>query len=113
METLKSIWDAVAGVLDAMKINFWYLLLWIAAGYIQSKYFGWFTKISDAWKTLILGSIFSIIYALVNRPFTQKATWVEFFASYIFATSLYELLLKDVANKAVAFIRGWFDKKFS
>ena len=40
--------------------------------------------------------------ALPNDPCD---TWVEFFASYIFATSMYELFIKKLVNRVVSFIQ--------
>lgn len=112
METIKTVFSEANGFLLTLKINVMYVLLWVAAGYVQSQYFKWFTKFSDAWKTLVLGSVFSVVYAILLRDVTTKATWVEFFASYIFATSFYELLLKDSVSKVVAYAKKLFEKKF-
>jgi hypothetical protein len=111
MEAIKEIFQSIGEFLTALKINPMYVLLWVAAGYIQQEYFTWYAKINEAWKTLILGSIFSVIYAILLRPVTMKATWVEFFASYIFATSLYELFLKELVNKILVYAKGFFNKK--
>lgn len=96
----------------ALHINSMYVLLWVAAGYIQSTYCKPF-RLSDAWKTLILGSLFSVGYVLLQRPIGQRSTWVEFFASYIFATSLYELLLKDLVNMCLSRIRSFYATKLN
>jgi hypothetical protein len=111
MEAIKEILHSISEFLAALKINPMYVLLWVAAGYIQKQYFGWYSKIGEAWKTLILGSVFSLIYAILLRPIMLKATWVEFFASYIFATSLYELFVKDLVNKILAYAKSFYDKK--
>lgn len=113
MEVLKEIFSAVTQFFTAMKINPMYVLLWVAAGYIQKEYFTWFVKFGEAWKTLILGSFFSVIYAFLLRDFGAKGTWVEFAASYVFATSMYELFIKALVNKIIAYANKWFDNKLN
>ena len=113
MEIVKEVLMNVNQFLLALKVNAWYILLFIAAGYIQKTYFAWYVKVGEAWKTLILGSFFSLFYALLVRDATAKSTWVEFAASYIFATSLYELLLKDLVTFAVAKIKSYYENKLS
>lgn len=111
MEAIKEIIQSIGEFLAALKINPMYVLLWVAAGYIQKTYLSSVTKLNEAWKTLILGSVFSVVYAILLRPVAMKATWVEFFASYVFATSLYELFLKDLVNKIIAFAKSFYEKK--
>lgn len=111
MDAIKEIFSALGEFFAALKINPMYILLWVAAGYIQKTYMQDVTKLSDAWKTLILGSLFSFGYALLLRPLGDKGTWVEFFASYIFATSLYELFIRDLVNKLLAKVQAIFSKK--
>jgi hypothetical protein len=111
MEAIKEVFASINEFLLALKINAMYVLLWVAAGYIQKTYFAWFIKIGEAWKTLILGSVFSVIYAILLRDVGQRNTWVEFCASYIFTTSMYELFLKDLVNKIILKAQGFFNKK--
>lgn len=111
MEAIKMTFQDINLFLLAMKINATYVLLWVAAGYIQKTYFFWYTKINEAWKTMILGSLFSVIYAILLRDIGNRGTWVEFAASYIFATSLYELFLKDLVNTILEKVRGVFKKR--
>lgn len=109
MEAIKEIFFQINSFLVALHINAMYVMLWVAAGYIQSTYFKT-AKFTDAWKTLFLGSLFSVVYAILLRDAGKKETWVEFCASYIFATSLYELFIKSLANKILFFFKKWYLK---
>jgi hypothetical protein len=111
MQVIQEIFDSIGIFLSALKINPMYLVLWVGAGYIQKIYLTKVTKLNEAWKTLILGSLFCVGYALLQRPLADKNTWVEFFASYIFATSLYELFLKDLVNRIILYAQGIINKK--
>lgn len=110
MDSVISVFQDINQFLLAMKINAMYVLLWVAAGYIQKTYFQ-FWKITEAWKTLALGSAFSIVYAILLRDLGNRGTWVEFAASYIFATSMYELFLKDLVNMILTKVKSIFKKK--
>lgn len=111
MEAVKEIFQNIGDFLAALKINPMYVLLWVAAGYIQGVYFKHVTQLNEVWKTFYLGSFFSVIYAFLLRDYGQKNTWVEFAASYVFATSMYEMVLKDLVNKIVEFAKKYFNKK--
>jgi len=56
--------------------------------------------ISTAWKTLIVGTLFTVVYILIaSRGISvTKEMWIEFFVSYIFATSFYELILAPISE---------------
>jgi hypothetical protein len=77
------------------------VLLVIAGGFFATTYLKTWTWASDAWKTLIVGSIFSAAYIFV--VFQEKeitaATWKTFLVSYVFSTSFYELALKWIILK--------------
>jgi hypothetical protein len=116
MEAISEIFSQINGFLLALKINPMYVLLWIAAGYIQKVYLPEVVqvgkvKLNDVWKTFLLGSLFSCVYAILLRDVTTKGTWVEFFASYVFATSMYELFLKNLINSILSKVQGIFQKK--
>lgn len=111
MQAIKEVFEAIGSFLSVLMINPMYLVLWVAAGYIQKIYLANVTKINGAWKTLILGSLFCLGYAILQRPLGDKRTWIEFFASYILATSLYELFLKDIANRVILYAQGFINKK--
>jgi hypothetical protein len=116
MEAISEIFSQINSFLTALKINPMYVLLWIAAGYIQRVYLPSVVtvgkmKLNDVWKTFLLGSLFSVVYAILLRNVTDKATWVEFFASYLFATSMYEMFLKNLVNLILTKAQGIFTKK--
>lgn len=116
MEAIKEVFTEIGQFMAALKINPMYVLLWVAAGYIQRVYLPNLTRIgklpvNDVWRTFILGSFFSVVYAFLLRDYGQKNTWVEFAASYVFATSMYEMFLKDMVNRVIAFAQRWTNKK--
>lgn len=78
-------------------IDFMAVALVLLGGIFAKHYLArW--KADTAWKTLIVGSIFLIMYCLIQEAtgkFNLKDTDKIFF-SYCVATSLYELLLKYV-----------------
>lgn len=116
MEAIKEVFFEINSFLAALKINPMYILLFVAAGlfckiYLPNdiKYKG--VVLNTVWKTFIAGSFCSIVYALLLRDYGQKDTWVEFAASYVFATSLYEMFLRGLADKVIAFAQRWTNKK--
>lgn len=81
-------------------------LLVLAGGFFAKTYltFGFFNRMSNAHKTLLVGSIFSAAYILVlwlKGSWTAEL-WTTFFFSYVATTSFYELLINP-------FIR-WINK---
>lgn len=87
--------------------GFWaknYLKKW--TGIRLGKYF---VGLSVAWKTLIVGTVFTAIYILIvsKGVGVSKEMWIESFVSYIFATSFYELILAPVSE----WIQGKVTKK--
>jgi lipid-A-disaccharide synthase-like uncharacterized protein len=111
MEAIQEILTNVGSFLAALGINPMYVLLWVAAGYIQKTYLSGYTKLGPVWKTFLLGSLFSLVYAFLLREPGSKKTWVEFAASYLFATSMYELWIKDTVNLLIQKLAGIFQKK--
>lgn len=116
MEAVTEVFTEIGKFLAALKINPMYVLLWVAAGYIQRIYLIGLThigklQVNDVWRTFILGSFFSVVYAFLLRDYGQKNTWVEFAASYVFATSMYEMFLKDLVNKVITYAQKVFNKK--
>lgn len=77
------------------------IVLVIAGGFFATTYLKGWKWATDAWKTLIVGSIFSAAYVLV--VFTEKEMtaqiWKSFLISYVFATSFYELCIKWLSDK--------------
>jgi hypothetical protein len=111
MEAIQEILTYVGSFLTALGINQMYVLLFVVAGFLQKTYLSGYTKLSPVWKTLLLGSLFSVVYAFLLREPGEKKTWVEFAASYLFATSLYEIFLKDLANWIINKVKNFFQKK--
>lgn len=90
------------------------VILIIAGGFFATRYLGSLTKIqlgkmvisfNDAWKTLLVGTVFTILYIVVLHfsGELQRDMVKSFFYSYVFATSFYELLVgpivKFIGNK--------------
>jgi hypothetical protein len=76
------------------------IVLVLLAGLFQKKYLEPI-NLSGAWKTLILSTIFTIIYALLVAlagKYTKELPLKCFF-SFVTATSLYELFLKKFLGK--------------
>ena len=81
------------------------ILLIIMGGYFQRYYWKSETKIGKifilpAWKTLIVGTLFVIIYTLITKyDGTFAPSYVkQAFLSYVFATSAYELILGPITH---------------
>ena len=96
--------------LKDLHINPIIALLIVAGGFFQKAYLKNITQIGkiqilDSWKTLFVGTVFSIGYLIVVQlsEGLPKEIWVELFTSYVFATSFYELILGPVVK--------WISKK--
>jgi hypothetical protein len=111
MEAIQDILTSVGSFLTALGINYMYVVLFVGAGYIQKTYLSGYKKLGPVWRTLLLGSLFSVVYAFLLRNPGEKQTWVEFAASYVFATSMYELWIKDLVNWLLQKAVGIFKKK--
>lgn len=63
--------------------------------------FGRDFKISQTWKTLIVGSILSSIYIglLAYSHQLHQDNYIKYFLSYTVATSFYEIMLKSVFTR--------------
>lgn len=77
------------------------ILIVIASGFFQNKYFAGFTVSKDkgydaALKTLALSAFVSIVYIILLGE--QKDTLSFYLISYFTATSFYELLIKPVVK---------------
>ena len=72
------------------------LIACVLLGGIFAKNYTSSLKISNAHKTLLLGSLFAVLYlgALYISGNFHKSDVTKYFFSYCVATSLYELLLK-------------------
>jgi hypothetical protein len=91
------------------------VVLIICGGFAAKTYISWeFIHIGkfrmalkDAWKTLIVGSLFCGIYLAIlwKTDAMPEDIYLRFFYSYIFTTSLYELMIKPFT--------GWVTKNFN
>jgi hypothetical protein len=111
MDAILEIFSYLGQFFTALKINPMYVLLWVAAGYIQQVYLTGYKRIGPVWKTFVLGSLFSLVYAILLRNVAEKGTWVEFFASYLFATSMYEMWIKGLVTNLIKKVQTIFNKK--
>lgn len=94
MEFLQALqWDKFH--LDAVII-----ILVIAGGFFQKRYL-FNIKLADAWKTFLVGFIFTSIYLLLLVASHQFKTekLVDYFISFCVATSCYDLVLKPIIKK--------------
>lgn len=90
---------------DFLGIDWIVVLLYVCAGLIGKAYFPDrihipFTRfnITDAWRTLIVGTVIIAVYVWIEYKYPTeftRATLKKLFISYIFTTSFYELVLKD------------------
>ena len=100
-DTIQSIYKGLGG----LGINYQIVIMILLGGIFAQTYFRAFThiwkfKIDAAWRTLIVGSVFVfglIVFKTIRGPL-PKEIWEEYFISYIFSTSLYEIVLKRVFN---------------
>lgn len=104
-QTLKEIHLDPIIIILILAGGFWsktYLKSWSKIGFKN-----WTLEVSNAWKTLIIGTVFSGLYVGIMH-WTNKATpeiWTELFYSYIFATSFYELIIGPFS--------AWIKSKFT
>lgn len=96
MEFFSKVWAAMDPIV---------ILLIIMGGYFQRYYWKQQTKVGrifvlPAWKTLIVGTLFVIIYTLITKyDGTFTPSYVkQAFLSYVFATSAYELILGPITH---------------
>jgi len=82
------------------------IVLVLLAGLFQKKYlpagsFGETINLNGAWKTLIVSTIFTLVYALLIAMAGKytKDLPLNCFFSFVTATSLYELFLKKFLGK--------------
>lgn len=110
METIQILIDTI----NALGIDWAVVLLYICAGLIVKAYlpdnvFIPFTKvkITIAWLTLLLGSLITLIYVIIEYQYPTeftRETLKKLFVSYIFTTSFYELVLKDTVVARIVWV---------
>ena len=101
METI----ELIKHIFASLGIDWAVVLLYICSGLLVKAYLPDniripFTKINItiAWRTLIIGSIITLIYVFIEYKYPtefNRETLKRLFVSYIFTTSFYELVLKD------------------
>lgn len=96
--------------LQILNIDLIIVMLVIAAGFFQKRYLKSFT-LNSAFKTLIVGTIFTTIYMGLNCDFSSwecaKPCLMVAFISYCFATSFYEIIVKH----SVTYLSNKFGNK--
>ena len=104
MEIFENI-QAIYKGLGSLGINYQIVIMILLGGIFAQTYFRAFThigpfKIDAAWRTLIVGTafVFGLVIFKAYRGPLPKEIWEEYFISYIFSTSLYEIDLKRVFN---------------
>lgn len=80
----------------------------LVSGFFQKMYLKGFYLSKDpsydsALKTLLVSLLFSTVYIILIKDPEKATNWSKYFLSYVFATSLYELLITP-------FVR-WIKKK--
>ena len=91
--------------LDSLNIDILIVLMVLAGGFWAKTYLDTWTHIrigswrpafSNAWKTLIVGTILCAVYLAIRKSSGDLIDGEEIkrsFVSYVFATSFYELIL--------------------
>lgn len=73
------------------------IMLVLAAGFFQKRYL-FHIKITEAWRTMLTGFVFTTIYVglqIIAREF-KYTSLIDYFVSFAVATSFYDLILKPV-----------------
>ena len=78
-------------------LNYKLLLVIVLGGIYITKYSKRVTKIADVYKVLIASFLFSIIFYLISPCGRDCAH--EYLFTYLFATSFYEVIVKEIINK--------------
>lgn len=93
-------------ILEALKY-FWALMdfgvigIVLLSGYFAGRYLNQpaITKhVGTAWRTLIVSAVFVAIYVALLKKDGGTFVYTKLFVSYVTATSLYELIVKAIAN---------------
>lgn len=78
-------------------INLLLLAIIVLGGIFITKYTKDFTKVKDSYKVLFASVIVSIVLYYVEEY--DKESLPQFLFTYLFATSFYELIVKEVMKK--------------
>lgn len=109
MEATLSFFSSLIADLSA-HIDWFVVVLVLCGGGFSKRYLGALThihlfgkdfKISQTWKTLVVGSILSSIYIalLAYSHQLHRGDFIKYFLSYTVATSFYEIMLKSVFTR--------------
>lgn len=79
-------------------LDFIVVAIVLVSGFFQKMYLkGIIFSKDDAYdsalKTLLVSAVFSTIYIFLIKDPDKSSNWSKYFLSYVFATSLYELLI--------------------
>jgi len=100
---MEQFFDTILNAVDFIIIG-----IVLVSGFFQKMYLKGFYLSKDssydsALKTLVVSAVFSSIYILLIKNPENVTNWAKYFLSYVFATSLYELLINPFTN--------WIKKK--
>lgn len=73
----------------------------LLSGYFAGRYLNqpFITKhLGTAWRTLIVSAVFTVLYVIFLKKDGGSFEYTKLFVSYVTATSLYELIIKGIAN---------------
>jgi hypothetical protein len=103
--------DLIKSTFDSLGIDWAVVLLYVCSGLIGKAYFPDkihvpFTQknITDAWRTLIVGTVLVAVYVFIEYKYPAeftRETLKKLFVSYIFTTSFYEIVLKDTIAQRI------------
>lgn len=79
-------------------INLYLLMLIVFSGIFITKYTQDLWKIKDAYKVLFASIVFSVVFYFIDECTENCAP--KYLFTYLFATSLYELIMKFVLSAA-------------
>lgn len=79
-------------------INLYLLMLIVFSGIFITKYTQDLWKIKDAYKVLFASIVFSVVFYFIDECSENCAP--KYLFTYLFATSLYELIMKFVLSAA-------------
>jgi hypothetical protein len=90
---MEKFFDVIINSLDFIIVG-----IVLVSGFFQKMYLKGFKLSKDAsydsaLKTLLVSAIFSTVYILLVKNPDRADNWAKYFLSYVFATSLYELLV--------------------
>lgn len=80
-----------------INLNLYFLLVIVLGGYLAIKYTRDLIKIKDRYKVFFASIIVSIIFYAFNDCKTE--CFPQYFFTYLFATSFYELLIKIIKER--------------